>query len=316
MHRIDLGKTNLKIHPLVFGTLPLGPLQANLSASAGGRLIRYALERGLNLIDTADLYGSYSHIRAALDGYAGEVLIASKTHAADAATARQHVEKALRELGREHLDIVHLHGARVADPFVERAAVLDELLTMQAQGLIGEVGLSTHYICAVRKSLEHPEITVVHPLINQIGRGLLDGTAAEMATAIADASKAGKGIYAMKALAGGNLISKARQALGYVRDLPGVHALALGMLSEAEIDANLTFMQHEAVASKSWDLLEKRRRRLQIMDQFCSGCGACASSCAEGGLQVVNGKAVVDADCCVLCGYCAAACPDFIIRVV
>ena len=316
MHRINLGKTNLKIHPLVFGTLPLGPLQANLSANDGGRLIRYALEGGVNLIDTAEMYGSYPHIRRALEGYVGEVRIATKTHAVDAVTARQHVEKALRELGRGQLDIVHLHGARIADPFIERAAVIDELLTMQEEGLIGEIGLSTHYICAVRKAIEHPEITVLHPLINQIGRGLLDGTAAEMAVAIADASKAGKGIYAMKALAGGNLISSARQALGYVRDLPGVHALALGMLSEAEVDANLAFMQRDAIATESWDVLEKRRRRLQVMDQFCKGCGACVNACTEGGLQMVNGKAVVDSDSCVLCGYCAAACPDFIIRVV
>lgn len=316
MHRIQLGKTNLKIHPLVFGTLPLGPLQANLSAQAGGRLIRHALEQGVNLIDTAELYGSYAHIRAGLDGYRGEALIATKTHAADASTARRHVEKALRELGREHLDIVHLHAARVANPFVDRAAVLDELLTLRAQGLIGEVGLSTHYVRVVREAADHPEVSVLHPLINRAGRGLLDGTAAAMADAIAAAGRAGKGVYAMKALAGGNLISSARQALGYVRDLPGVDALALGMLSEAEIAANLSFMQRDPLDETVWEALEQRRRRLQIMTDFCSGCGACAASCSEGGLQLVDGKAVVDTATCVLCGYCAAACPDFIIRVV
>jgi ferredoxin len=31
---------------------------------------------------------------------------------------------------------------------------------------------------------------------------------------------------------------------------------------------------------------------------------------------MVDGKAEVDAEACVLCGYCAAACPEFIIRVV
>lgn len=39
-------------------------------------------------------------------------------------------------------------------------------------------------------------------------------------------------VYTMKALAGGNLISTARQSLAYVAGLEGVHGLAIGMLSE------------------------------------------------------------------------------------
>ena len=63
-------------------------------------MIRHALEQGVTMIDTAALYGSYPHIRSGLAGWRGQVTIASKTHAADAATARGHVEEALRELGR------------------------------------------------------------------------------------------------------------------------------------------------------------------------------------------------------------------------
>jgi aryl-alcohol dehydrogenase-like predicted oxidoreductase len=316
MNRVQLGHSDLSVHPLVFGTLPMGPLQANLSPQEGGRLIRHALETGVTLLDTAELYGSYPHIRAALDGYTGEAYIATKTHAPDALTAQGHIEKALRELGRDRLDIVHLHAARLADPFRERADVLDLLLKLQQEGKIGLVGMSSHYVSAIRKSIDHPEIAVLHPLINRTGRGILDGTASDMATAIAAAAQAGKGIYAMKALAGGNLISSARESLAYVRNLPGVHAVALGMLSPQEIDANLAFFEGQTVDSECWQQLERRRRQLRIMNQFCKGCGACISSCSEGGLQMVDGKAVVDSGACVLCGYCAAACPEFIIRVV
>ena len=120
-----LGRTGLRINRLVYGTLPLGPLQANLSPEEGGELIRYALEQGVTLLDTAELYGTYRHIHAGLKGYAGEVLIASKTHAASAAEARQHVERALREIDVPVLDIVHLHGARLQSPFKERLEVSD-----------------------------------------------------------------------------------------------------------------------------------------------------------------------------------------------
>jgi predicted aldo/keto reductase-like oxidoreductase len=294
----------------------MGPLQANLSPQEGGRLIRHALEAGVTLLDTAELYGSYPHIRAALDSYRGEVYIATKTHAPDANTARGHIEKALRELGRERLDIVHLHAARLADPFRERADVLALLLKLQQEGKIGLVGMSSHYVSAIRKAIDHPEVAVLHPLINRIGRGILDGAASDMAAAIAAAALAGKGIYAMKALAGGNLITSARESLRYARNLPGVHAIALGMLSTREIDANLAFFEGRTVAAECWQQLEGRHRQLRIMNQFCKGCGACVTACSEGGLRLVEGKAEVDADACVLCGYCAAACPEFIIRVV
>ena len=59
-----------------------------------------------------------------------------------------------------------------------------------------------------------------------------------MDNAIAHCAAAGKGIYAMKALAGGNFISDARNKFRYVLNLEGVHGVAVGMLSKEEIDGN------------------------------------------------------------------------------
>lgn len=316
MKQIQLGSSGITIFPLIFGTLPLGPLQAGLSPADGGRLIRHALERGITMLDTAALYKTYPHIRAGLEGWQEQVTIASKTHAADAAGARLHVEEALRELKRDRLDIVHLHGARIADPFTERAAVLEELLMMKEEGKIGHVGLSSHYIAAFRKAALHPEIEVIHPMINRTGMGILDGSAADMAGAIAVCARSGQGVYAMKALAGGNLISEARQSLAYVAGLASVHGVAIGMLSEQEIDANIAFFEHGTMDEELWTKLESRRRRLRIMEQFCKGCGRCIETCGSQALSMPAGKAVVDDAACILCGYCGAACPEFIIRVV
>lgn len=320
----SLGSTGLTISPLIFGTLPLGPLQTNLSPSEGGALIRHALESGITTIDTAALYGTFSHIRQALNGYSGEAVIASKTHAADPATAREHVETALREIGIERLDIVHLHAARIEHPFRDRAEVIETLLQMKDEGKIGHVGISTHYASVVDSLPDHPEIEIVHPLINRIGLGIIDGGkesgenggATKMSAAIKKASDAGVGVYAMKALAGGNLISTARESINWVRNLNGVDGLALGMLSIEEIDANCALFAGEALDPSTWERLESRKRELKIMTNFCTGCAACVKSCSEGGLQIANGRAKVNPEVCVLCGYCADACPDFIIRVV
>ena len=294
----------------------MGPLQAALSPEEGGRLIRHALELGINILDSAELYGSYPHIRAGIEGYHGPLTIVSKTHATDAATARSHVERGVRELGRERIDIVHCHAARVADPFNERSEVIAELLKMKDEGKIGHVGLSTHYISAVRKTAAHPEIEVIHPLINRTGMGIIDGSADEMANAIAACSAAGTGVYAMKALAGGNLIATARESIRYVLALPGIHAVALGMLSMAEIEANARLFSTGEADPVAWQQLETRTRHLRIMDRFCKGCGQCVPACVNEALAIVDGMVKVNEDACVLCGYCGAACPEFIIRVV
>jgi aryl-alcohol dehydrogenase-like predicted oxidoreductase len=316
MKKVILGKTGMRINRLVFGTLPLGPLQAGLSPGEGGRLIRNALESGVNLLDTAELYGTYPHIRWALDGYTGEVFIASKTHAATAELARSHVERALRELNLERLDIVHVHGARIRDPFAERAEVLEELLRMRDEGKIAHIGLSGHYVCAIRAAASCDDIAVIHPLINRTGMGIQDGSAEEMAEAVAACSLSGKGVYAMKALAGGNLISEARESFRFVLGLRGIDAVAVGMLSVKEIEANVALFNGLAENDEDWESLEKRRRRLRIMEQFCKGCGHCVTACPSGALSLVDGKARVDEEACVLCGYCAAACPEFMIRVI
>jgi aryl-alcohol dehydrogenase-like predicted oxidoreductase len=316
MKKVALGSTGITISPLVFGTLPLGYLQANLTPAEGGRLIRHALERGVTVLDTATLYETYPLVTAGLQGYNGAVTVITKTHAADAATARAHVERGLRELGRERLDVVHVHAARIEDPFVERAAVIAELVRMKEEGKIAHVGLSSHYIAAVSKAAAHPAIEVIHPLINRTGMGIIDGSAAEMAAAIQLCASAGKGIYAMKALAGGNLISEARASFAYVLGLQGVHGVAVGMLSEKEIDANIALFSGIAPDAALWQELERRTRRLAIMKNFCKGCGSCVDACVNQALTLVNGKPVVDEAACVLCGYCGAECPEFIIRVV
>ena len=311
-----LGRTGLHVSRLVYGSLPLGPLQANLSPGEGGELIRYAIELGVNAIDTAELYGTYQHIREGLKDTRQKVHIISKTHATNAVAARQHVERALKEMEREHLDVVHIHGARLANPFVDRAEVLNELKKMQQEGLIRFIGLSTHYICAVKQAAEHPDIDVIHPLINKHGMGILDGSAEQMAEAISCAAQKDKGIYGMKALAGGNFIRDARDCFRYVLDLPGMHALAVGMLSKEEIKGNFELLNNRHADEAVWNELEKRQRKIQIMEQFCKGCGACVPACTNNGIHIEAGKAKIEREACILCVYCAAACPEFIIRVV
>jgi aryl-alcohol dehydrogenase-like predicted oxidoreductase/NAD-dependent dihydropyrimidine dehydrogenase PreA subunit len=306
----------LVVGRLGFGTLPMGPLQANLPLDQGAAVIRYALERGVSLIDTAASYRTYGYIRQAVHGFAGRVVIASKTAARTYQQAELDIQTALRELGVDRLDICHLHGARSLDPFVEREEVLRCLVDYQAKGHIGAVGISTHVVQVVRQAARRSEIQVIHPLINQAGLGVIDGSAEEMAAAIADAHQGGKGIYAMKALGGGNLLQDRATALGYVLGLPGVDAAVVGMLTTGEVDFNLAVFSGETVTPQLEQAAPVTAKRLAVMRRLCQGCGDCVAACPNGALSLVNAKSTVDAEKCLLCGYCGPSCKEFAIRVI
>ena len=68
MKRNSLGQTGLQVSVAGFGVLPVGPSQLALPVEEGAAVLRYALERGINFIDTAQYYRTYPYIRKALEG--------------------------------------------------------------------------------------------------------------------------------------------------------------------------------------------------------------------------------------------------------
>ena len=103
-----LGRSGLKVSKLCFGTLTMSPLQQNMSPEAGARLLVYAYERGVRFLDTADLYGTYPHIRLALKD-APDYVVSTKAYCYDEKTAREALERAYRGLGRDYVDLFMLH---------------------------------------------------------------------------------------------------------------------------------------------------------------------------------------------------------------
>lgn len=312
-----LGATGLVVTELCFGALPMGPLQANLSVEQGGRLLSHAFDSGVNFVDTAAMYGTYPHIRRALELTSTDVVINSKSAAATYEDMRLDLEKSREQLGR-YPDIFMLHAARVEHPFEARAGALQCLLDYRAQGRIRAVGISTHVVQVAEEAARHPDIDVVHPLINRLGMGILGGSVQQMSDAIAALAAAGKGVYAMKALAGGNGLTEFDRNIQFVRSLAGMTSIAIGMVSEPEVDMNLALFTGQLVSdAQRRRVLETRsQKRIVILQSACRGCGSCVKACPNSAMQIVDGKARPDPQKCLLCGYCAPACPEFGIRLV
>jgi aryl-alcohol dehydrogenase-like predicted oxidoreductase len=151
--RYTLG--DLTVNRIGFGVKRLGPERRHAM-----RLVRRAVEAGVNHLDTAAWYPTYadaSHamhdssalhwanevIREALGPQSDELVIATKVGPGESGLARpdqlrSQVEENLRSLGREHLDVVYLrqHGL---ESVAEHFAALAEL---RQAGLIRHLGLS------------------------------------------------------------------------------------------------------------------------------------------------------------------------------
>ncbi len=315
MKYTDLGSTHLNVSQLCFGGLTISPLQAYLAPEAGAELIAYGVEKGINFLDTAELYGLYPTLKQAFRLVKrGQLTLSTKAYCHDRETAIYSVESALEAMETDYIDLFMLHEQESEHTLRGHEQAINQLLRYKEQGMIKAIGLSTHFIAGVQGGANHPLIDVIHPIYNALGLGIVDGKASEMLTAIENAHALGKGIFAMKILAGGHLIHGAKHEIQKAIELGCFHSIAIGMKSRAEIDANVSLFNEKPLEDAFFKSLQTDRRLL--IHDWCIGCGACVKKCPQNALEIIEGMAHVRHSNCVLCGYCAAVCPEFCIKVV
>lgn len=306
-----LGATGLIVSRYCFGSLTLGPLGADLTPQQALPLLLRAFEQGVNFIDTAEYYRNYAHLRLALQQTddPDSIIIASKTLVPDDRGAAFAVEEARLSLNRETLDLFLLHEIRDQADFQERSGAWRVLRSAKANGTVRSIGISTHSAAVAAAAALDPDIDVIHCMLNFAGVGILDGGVSEMLAAISAAKDNGKGVYTMKALGGGSLMRKAKQALLWAFAQPLPDAVAVGCKDEAELLTNLGWLRGEEPPEAAYCRLIERR----LVFDDCRGCGACVKRCANGALTLDTEGPAWHKDKCLFCGYCAAACPWFCI---
>lgn len=310
-----LGNTKLKVSRLCFGSLTISPMQANLGLDEGASVIKAAFDMGVNFIDTAELYEAYDYIRKAVKGRRENIIISTKCYAYTRDGAEQSLKKALKELDTDYIDIFSLHEQESEYTLKGHEEAIEYFIKAKEKGYIRSFGISTHAIAAVKASMKYKEIEVIHPILNKRGLGITDGNVNEMLDAIAEANKAGKGIYSMKPLGGGNMIKDSSECFEFVLSNNNLHSIAVGMQSVQEVTNNVLVFEGKKVPDDISLQLKNKKRRL-LIDFWCCGCGSCSKKCTQKAITLKNGRAVVDPEKCVLCGYCSAYCPEFCIKVV
>jgi len=147
-----LGRTGVKVSPLCLGTMMFGAW-GNTDHDDSIRVIRHALDAGINFVDTADVYSSGESeeiLGKALAGRRDDVVLATKFHGSmgddpnERGNSRRWIvrecEASLRRLGTDWIDLYQVHRYDADTDLDETLAALTDL---QRAGKIRYFGCST-----------------------------------------------------------------------------------------------------------------------------------------------------------------------------
>jgi aryl-alcohol dehydrogenase-like predicted oxidoreductase len=149
-----LGNTGLIVSEMALGTMQFGGRMnmGNLGQEATTRMVKAALDWGVNFIDTADVYSlgeSETLVGNALKGVREDIVLATKFRlpmsenfnrsGATRVNIMREIEGSLRRLQTDYIDLYQVHGWDSNTPLEETLRTLDDLVR---QGKVRYIGLS------------------------------------------------------------------------------------------------------------------------------------------------------------------------------
>lgn len=262
MRSIRLGRTGLSVNSLGFGVLPL----QRTALDEAVRILRRAVEGGVNFFDTARMYSdSEAKIGAALYGLRGQIILATKSVAPDAAGMERDLAESLAALRTDYLDIYQVHNAKSLPVPGDGSGRYEFLEGLKRSGRIRAIGLTSHSLDVALQAVRSGLYESV-----QFPFSLLSSE--EETELVRACEKTDVGFIAMKALAGG-MIGNIPAAFSHIARFGNVLPI-WGMQTMAELEE---FLALEA-APPPWDRdMEKAAlaEREALKGSFCRACGYC-----------------------------------------
>jgi len=248
-----LGKSDLRISRIAFGAMSLkNDEQTNI------QLIHGAMTGGINFFDTADLYDKGKNeevLGKALKGKRDEVIIATKVgnqwrsdgSGWDWNPSKEYilesVEKSLKRLQTDYIDLYQLHGGTIDDPIDD---VINAFEQLQRDGKIRYYGISSIRPNVIREYVRRSSIVSV---MNQYS--LLDRRGEE--TVFPFLIENNVGVLVRGAVAQGLLVNKpAKEYLNYSAQQVAEAAGAIKGISTKRKPAQAAIqfvLQHPAITS-------------------------------------------------------------------
>lgn len=156
MQERKLGRSGVNVSAIGLGCMSIGLADIYTSSAqderAAIRLIHWALELGVTLLDTANIYGDSEikvgkAIKGRLDGvvlatkfgFVGGVGGANRSVDGSPKNVRQACDLSLQRLGVNHIDLYYLHRV---DPLVPIEETVGAMADLVRAGKVGHIGLS------------------------------------------------------------------------------------------------------------------------------------------------------------------------------
>ena len=237
-----LGRTGLMVSPIALGTTKLGrntdvkyPGAFELpSAAQVGDLLETALALGVNLIDTAPAYGESerrlgpfvkaNRRRLVLCTKCGEEYDKGRsTYDFSAAAIVASVNRSLRRLKTDHVDILLLHSDGRDVEILTQTDALEGLARLKKYGKARAVGISAKTEEGIAQARQTLDVVMAPFSQNE----------PSLAEALKKAHDAGLGVLAIKGLFSGHL--EARAAIEFVLRQPFIDSLILGTINLAHL---------------------------------------------------------------------------------
>jgi aryl-alcohol dehydrogenase-like predicted oxidoreductase len=249
--KVLLGNTGLLVSRLSFGTGTAGwqgrSNQSELGINGLADLLRLAYDHGVNFWDSADAYGTHPHLTKALETIAREkVVIVTKTLSQKAETVSKDINRFLKEIDTDYIDIVLLHVMTQPDWPRRYADAMEELSRAKQAGKIRAVGVSCHSFKALQATVDSNWCEVVMARINHAGVNM-DAAPEKVTPILERLYTSGKAVYGMKILGNGRLSSNPRGAIEFAFRLGSIHAITIGITNQKQLIENIQSV-HDHVA--------------------------------------------------------------------
>ena len=271
MQMLKLGTTDLVVSEVGFGAIPI----IRLERQEAVRVVRHAFERGITFFDTANAYrDSEEKLGEAFAGMREQVVLATKTLRRDGAGVTEHLERSLRMLRTDHLDLFQFHQVAQETDWETLTAPgggLEAATRAREAGRIRYLGVTSHSLPMALKLVRTGLFSTVQFPFNFIE----DGAAEELLPA---ARELGLGFIVMKPF-GGGAIDNAAAAFKFLRQHEGIVPIP-GFETRAQIDEVLAFYDAPNRVTAE-DLAVMERYRDELGKRFCRRCEYC-QPCPQG----------------------------------